>query len=56
LAILAGGSAVSAFEADAGLTVSAHVTDYANVPRKELAGAQAHATVARSDHAHRRFL
>jgi hypothetical protein len=28
------------------LTVSAHVTDYANVPRKELAEAQAHTTAA----------
>ena len=48
-AALAGGSAASAWEGDeaeAALTVSVHVTDYANLPRKALAEAQAHATAA----------
>jgi len=45
-AIVAAAPAAAPFDGDAVLTVSAHVTDYANVPREELAGAQAHATAA----------
>jgi hypothetical protein len=38
--------AAAPFDGDAVLTVSAHVTDYANVPQEEFDGAQAHATAA----------
>jgi hypothetical protein len=48
-AALAGASDASAWEGaetEAALTVWAHVTDYANLSRKKLEGAQAHATAA----------